>query len=110
MKPRTGMASIAIGIAAIMIVLGIVACGGRVNQNTQPPAPQGNAPIQQPGQAQPGGSGVNPPAGATTQNNQAAPPPAGTVSTPDPQGAEIDQLLNQLDSENNSADTLTDVP
>src|SRR5690349_1272199 len=101
----------------LVLVAGLTGCGLRGGQNNQPPAVPTNAPAHLPTktpvppteQAQPTAEQAQPtaepPTAAPTATTEAA-----VVVEPDTQGDEIEQLLDLLDSQNQKADPLDDVP
>jgi hypothetical protein len=114
--------SITAAALCVMLATLLTGCGLRGGNNNQPPAPPTNAPSQ-PQPAQPQQPSLAPPSAVpaepTQASTQAVQPteavqptaaPATETAQSDPQGDEIDQLLNQLDRENQSADPLNDVP
>lgn len=110
-----------LGIVApcLLIVAGLSGCALRSGRNQQPSAPptgaalQPQAQPQQPQQQQPSQPPPTAAAGQPVAPTEAVQPPAAStqaVQSDDPQGDEVEQLLDQLDQENKSADPLNDVP
>jgi hypothetical protein len=99
------------GALGLVLMAALAGCGLRGGQNNQPPAPPTVAPAQPTAApAQPTAVAPQPPTAAPTEAVQpSAVPPTATVQS-DPQGDELEQLLDQLDQENSSADPLDDVP
>jgi len=93
------------GLLGLLIAVTLAGCNLQQRQQSGGPPQQDNngAPVAT---AQDGGSDGQ----ATSESSDGSATTVETPSAGDPQGDEVDNLLNQLDDLNNTADQMTDEP